>query len=242
MSGCNLTAANLHGVTYSGVRLSDAWADWVNLNPAGSTVTRGTLEEAFAGILTKPIGQMLVEGAVPDSVWSILLSHMCDFQARHPDCADLQLKAIHKGSSSSALYLEAENEASIAAYFAELAEVVGRGGASLLEKLSLLNVSKNGHKAVPREALMNGVGAAGVIGLSPLDDPLGLGLALTPHADSMQRTSFWNSDKAFAVLTGDRKIYLEASSNDSLTLRSPHNSTAGFDLVRGHFVAGESRR
>jgi hypothetical protein len=43
-------------------------------------------------------------------------------------------------------------------------------------------------------------------------------------------------------LTGNRQVYLEASSNDSLTLRPPHNSTAGFDLIRGHFVSDELRR
>lgn len=242
LSGCNLTAARLYGIRFAGITLSDAWADWINLSEDATTLTRATLEEVFLGILTKPIAQILVEGTVPDNVWFVVLSHLCDFQANHPNYADVQLKAVHKGTSSSALYLEAEREVSLTAYFAELAEIVGKGSEQLLERLSLINVSKNGYKPMSKEAVVNGSGSAGVIGLPPMDDPLGLGLALTPHADTLQRTPFWDCEKAFAILTGNRQVYLEASSSESLTLRPPHNSTAGFDLIRGQFVADESRR
>lgn len=242
LSGCNLTAAKLHGIKFSGIRLADAWADWVNLSPDGVSPSRATLEEVFLGILTKPVGQILVEGAVADNVWFVILSHLCDFQSTHPNYADVQLRAVHKGTSSSALYLQADREASLAAYFAELAEIIGKGSEQLMERLSLVNVSRNGHKSALKEAAMNGVNSSGFVGLPPMDDPLGLGLGLSPHADTLQRTPFWNSEKAFAILTGNRQVYLEASSSESLTLRPPHNSAAGFDLIRGHFVTDDSRR
>jgi hypothetical protein len=44
------------------------------------------------------------------------------------------------------------------------------------------------------------------------------------------------------ILTGNRQIWLEATSNPSLTLRPPHGSAVGVDLVRGHFVTDEVRR
>ena len=36
-------------------------------------------------------------------------------------------------------------------------------------------------------------------------------------------------------------IWLEATSNPALTLRPPHGSAVGIDLVRGHFIADDRR-
>ena len=62
---------------------------------------------------------------------------------------------------------------------------------------------------------------------------------LATRVEALQQTPFWTSDKAVLVLTGNRQIWLEATSNASLTLRPPHGSALGVDLVRGHFVTEE---
>lgn len=59
------------------------------------------------------------------------------------------------------------------------------------------------------------------------------------RAEPVQQNSFWNSDKAVLVMTGNRQVWLESTSNPSLTLRPPHGSVLGVDLVRGHFVTEE---
>jgi uncharacterized protein YjbI with pentapeptide repeats len=247
LSGCNLTGAKLHGIKFSNIKLADAWADWVDLSADGIIPDQGTLEEVFVGILTRPMAQVFVEGHVPDNVWSSIISHLCEFQSNHENYADVQLKAIHKGVSSSAFYLEAESEASLAAYFTVLAEIVGKGSQQLLEKLSLINAGKNGHKPLSREAALNSASANGASALAftsfpPMDDPLGLGLAITSYVETLQNTTFWNSEKGFAILTGPRQVFLEAASNESLTLRPPHNATAGLDLIRGQFVKDTSHQ
>jgi uncharacterized protein YjbI with pentapeptide repeats len=246
LSGCNLTGAKLHGITFSNIKLADAWADWVDLSADGGVPIQSTIEEVFIGILTKPIAQIFVEGHIPDNVWATIITHLCEFQSNQPTYADVQLKAIHKGTSSSALYLEAESEASLAAYFTQFAEIAGRGSEQLLDKLSVINGSKTVQKPFSKEALLNsasvnGASANGSSSLTftsfpPMDDPLGLGLALSSHADTLQHTSFWSSEKGFAILTGTRQVFLEAVSNESLTLRPPHNAAAGLDLIRGQFV------
>ncbi|MBI3651286.1 MAG: pentapeptide repeat-containing protein [Acidobacteria bacterium] len=245
LSGCNLTGAKLHGVIYDNIKLADAWADWIDVSNDGVIPLQGSIEEVFIGILTHPFAQVFIEGNVPDHVWSVILAHLCEFQINHTSHADIQLKGIHKGISSSALYLEAESEASLVAYFAELAEIAGKGSQQLLEKLSVVNVSKNGHKPFSKEAALNastanGAGALSVTSFPLLDDPLGLDFSLSSHADTLQKTAFWNSEKGFAILTGTRQVYLQAVSNESLTLRPPHNATAGLDLIRGHFVKDNS--
>jgi uncharacterized protein YjbI with pentapeptide repeats len=241
LSGCNLTGAKLDGIKFSNIKLADAWADWVDLSADGIITAQGTLEEVFVGILTRPMAQIFVEGNVPDNVWSVIIGHLCDFQSNHEAYADVQLKALHKGINSSAFYLEAESETSLAAYFTALAEIVGNGSQQLLEKLSSMNSSKNGHKPLSREAALSSASSNGASALSftsfpPMDDPLGLGLAVASYAETLQQTNFWNSEKGFAILTGARQVFLEAASSESLTLRPPHHATAGMDLIRGQFV------
>jgi uncharacterized protein YjbI with pentapeptide repeats len=245
-SGCNLTGAKLHGITFSNIKLADAWADWVDLSADGVIPSQGSIEEVFVGILTRPIAQVFVEGNVQDNVWSAIVAHLCEFQINQPDHADVQLKAIHKGVSSSALYLEAESEVSLVAYFSQLAEIVGRGSQQLLEKLSVVSISKSASKPFSKEAILNATSANGssvngssalsIASFSAMDDPLGLDLSLSSHADTLQQTAFWNSEKGFAILTGTRQVYLQAVSDESLTLRPPHNATAGLDLIRGQFI------
>jgi hypothetical protein len=65
---------------------------------------------------------------------------------------------------------------------------------------------------------------------------------LAARVEALQETDFWTSDKAVLILTGNRQIWLEATSNPSLTLRPPHGSAVGVDLVRGRFITEEARR
>jgi uncharacterized protein YjbI with pentapeptide repeats len=241
LSGCNLTGAKLDGIKFANIKLADAWADWVDLSPDGIISAQGTLEEVFVGILTRPMGQIFIEGSVTNNVWAAIIAHLCEFQTNHEDYADVQLKAIHKGMNSSALYLEAESETSLAAYFGAMAEIVGKGSQQLLEKLSVANSGKNGHKPFSREAALSGASSNGASTLSftsfpPMDDPLGLGLAVASYTETLQQTTFWNSEKGFAILTGSRQVFMEAASSESLTLRPPHHAAAGLDLIRGQFV------
>ncbi len=241
LNGANLTGAKLYGIKYTGVSLADAWADWVDLSGDGNGLVRGTMEEAFVGILTRPMGQMLVEGMVTDDVWVAILSHLCEFRLCHPEAADVQLKAINRGISSSALYLEADRETSLVAYFQELVDIVGRGSQPLAEKLSVINANLNGHNAVSAEALYQSAYAISdgdFANLTTTEDPL----ALSAHEETLQRTAFWNSEKAFVILTGNRHVYLEAASSDLLTLRPPHTSNSKLDLINGHFVMEETHR
>jgi hypothetical protein len=152
----------------------------------------------------------------------------------------VRLKAIHQGVSSSALYLEASSESSLAAYFTEFANIMGKGSDELLEKLDAISPgSRDGARAGrssgslvpnsnPLEQAIN------------LEDPLDLQMG--SHAEAMQSTEFWTSEKAIVILTGDRRIWLEAASSESLTLRPPPGSLMGVDLIRGRFVTEEIRR
>jgi uncharacterized protein YjbI with pentapeptide repeats len=240
LSGCNLTGAKLRGIKYKGAKLDDAWADWVDLS-AGGNPDRASLEEVFASILGRPIVQVLIEGHVSDDVWSVLLAHLCKFQTTRPDFSDVKLKAIHQGTSSSAIYLEAEREMSLAAYLAEFADIIGRGSVELFEKLAAA-VSDQGNNA-------SSAGSSGPLDFAPrppanslfdLEDMLGRMGA--PGSEALQRTPFWTSEKAIVVLTGSRRIWLEAASSESLTLRPPHGATVGIDLIRGRFITDELRR
>lgn len=245
LSGCNLTGAKLHGVKYSGVNLADAWADWIDLGTDGSNVMRATLEDGFVGVLTRPMGQLFIEGAMPNHVWSLLISHLCEFQITNPQCADIQLKGVHKGTNSSAFYVEAERETSLVAYFKDLCELVGKGARQLSEKLAYLksvngNILSSARPLSVEPALQSNLGGAGGLGsLDSLDDLLGLGLGKASFAEKLQTTPFWGSEKGFVILTGGRQIYLEAVSSPALTMRPPNNTTSKLDLVQGHFVPNE---
>lgn len=238
LSGCNLTGARLRDVKFGGVKLADAWAEWVDMAMDGIE-DRASLEEVFVGI-GKPVAQLLVEGRVGSDVWAVIISHLCVFHLTHPNNRDVRLRGIHEGIGASALYLEAEYEMSLAAYLSEFADVIGTGSLELFEKLAAV-MAERGERGDEENAVHFDVAS-----YSPWARPLGsndgLDQALTQLATSveaLQQTSFWNSDKAVLVLTGNRQIWLEATSNPSLTLRPPHGSALGVDLVRGHFVTEE---
>jgi hypothetical protein len=72
-----------------------------------------------------------------------------------------------------------------------------------------------------------------------LDRQLG---ELAARVEALQETDFWTSEKAVLILTGNRQIWLEATSNPSLTLRPPHGSALGVDLVHGRFISDKDRR
>jgi uncharacterized protein YjbI with pentapeptide repeats len=243
LRGCNLTGAKLRGVKSYGAKLEDAWAEWVDLSADSSQEDRASLEEAFVGMVGRPVAQMIVEGRVSDSVWAVILSHLCEFQAMHPQNADVRLKAIHHGVSSSALYLEANSELSLAAYFAELVGMIGKGSMELAERLASSVADRRpdpqGSEAVP-PSLLELFARESSDQQFNLDDPLGL--MATSHVEALQRTAFWTSEKAIAILTGNRQLWLEAVSSESLTLRPPHGSAVGLDVVRGRFVIDDRRR
>jgi uncharacterized protein YjbI with pentapeptide repeats len=245
LSGCNLTGAKLSGIKFNGVKLNDTWAEWVNLSVDGQGEDRATLTHVFAGMLSKPVGQILVQGRVSDDAWALILSHLCEFRSSHSGSADVRLKAIQQGVSSSALYLEASNESSLVDYFSEFAKIMGRGSAELLEKLETLSPGeKDGRQ---RQGSGNGRAAPSFLSAqNPLDQALNLedplDLRASSHAEAMQATDFWPAEKALVILTGDRKVWIESASSESLTLRPPHGSTMGVDLIRGRFVTEESRR
>jgi uncharacterized protein YjbI with pentapeptide repeats len=238
LTGCNLTAAKLRGVKFAGVRLADAWAEWVDMAIDG-VEDRASLEEVFVGIVGKPVAQLLVEGRVGDDVWAIILAHLCAFQMSHPTNAEVRLRGIHEGISSSALYLEAEHELSLAAYLADFADIIGKGSLELFEQLATA-VAERSERAIGANGSSYELAARP--GSAPRD---GLDQALSHLAgrvEALHQTAFWTSDKAVLILTGSRQIWLEATSNPSLTLRPPHGSAVGVDLVRGHFVTDEIRR
>jgi len=237
LTGCNLTGARLHDVKFTGVKLADAWAEWVDMAVDGNE-DRASLEEVFVGIIGKPVAQLLVEGRVGDDVWAVILAHLCAFQSAHPSNAEVRFRGIHEGVSSSVLYLEAESETTLAAYLAEFADIIGKGSLELFEQLATA-VSERGERTLranfdPEESQP-----------SAESRHEGLKQALSNLAGSVEalhHTSFWTSDKAVLILTGNRQIWLESTSNPSLTLRPPHGSAVGVDLIRGHFVTDEVRR
>ena len=238
LSGCNLTGAKLRDVKFPGVKLADAWAEWVDMAIDGIE-DRASLEEVFVGIIGKPVAQLLVEGRVGDDVWAVILAHLCAFQVTHPSNAGVRLRGIHEGISSSALYLEAEHESSLAAYLAEFADIIGKGSLELFEQLATAAAERSecepGENARPSEFAAQ-LSSSRVEGL---DQALS---HLAGMVEALPSSAFWRSDKAVLILTGNRQIWLEATSNPSLTLRPPHGSAVGVDLVRGHFVTDEIRR
>lgn len=237
-SGCNLTGAKLRDVKFAGVKLTDAWAEWVDMAIDGIE-DRASLEEVFVGIIGKPVAQLLVEGRVGDDVWAVILAHLCAFQMTHPTNAEVRLRGIHEGISSSVLYLEAEHELSLAAYLAEFADIIGKGSLELFQQLATA-VAERSERALGASALSYEFAAQS---FSTRHDGLDQALSqLASKVEALHQTAFWTSDKAVLILTGNRQIWLEATSNPSLTLRPPHGSAVGVDLVRGHFVTDEVRR
>jgi len=237
LTGCNLTGARLLGVKYPGVKLADAWAEWVDM-AADGVEDRSSLEEVFTGIIGKPVAQVLVEGRVGDDVWTVILAHLCAFQMAHPTNAEVRLRGIHEGISSSVLYLEAEHELSLAAYLAEFADIIGKGSLELFEQLATA-VSEHGHRVLGENPSDDYASQSS----SPSHDGLDQALkSLARKVEALHQTAFWTSDKAVLILTGNRQIWLEATSNPSMTLRPPHGSSVGVDLVRGHFVTDAVRR
>jgi uncharacterized protein YjbI with pentapeptide repeats len=238
LRGCNLTGSRLFGIKSDGIKLDDAWAEWVNLSPDPRQEDRALLADVFANIVGKPMAQLMVEGRVSDSVWAVILSHLCAFQAAHPQNSDVRLKAIQHGVNLSAIYLEADNEISLAAYFAEFADIMGKGSIELIERLVPAVTEQGERGRVSKELvpapLLKLLDRETTDSSLNLEDPLGL--RITAHIEALQNTVFWTSEKAIAILSHDRRIWLESASSDSLTLRPPHGSTVGLDLVRGHFI------
>lgn len=238
LSGCNLTGAKLRDVKFAGVKLVDAWAEWVDMSSDG-VEDRSSLEEVFVGIIGKPIAQLLVEGRVGDDVWAVILAHLCAFQAAHPEHAGVRLRGIHEGIGSSALYLEAEQELSLAAYLSKFADIIGKGSSEFFEQLATA-VAEDGPRDTESEPLTTELDESSFSSrLDELDEALA---QVAQNVKALEETTFWTSDKALLILTGNRQIWLEATSNPSLTLRPPHGSVVGVDLVRGHFITDELRR
>jgi hypothetical protein len=238
LSGCNLTGARLRDVSFTGVKLADAWAEWVDLAMDGSE-DRASLEEVFVGIIGRPMAQLLVEGRVGDEVWAVILAHLCAFQMTHPTNAEVRLRGIHEGISSSVLYLEADHEMSLAAYLADFADIIGKGSLELFEQLATAVAERSERAPGTSGSSANDVSQSS----SPRQEELDHALSqLAGRVEALQNTAFWTSDKAILILTGNRQIWLEATSNPSLTLRPPHGSAVGVDLVRGHFVTHRAPR
>lgn len=244
LTGCNLTGAKLRDVRFAGVKLADAWAEWVDMAMDGIE-DRASLEEVFVGIIGKPVAQLLVEGRVGDDVWAVILAHLCAFQMSHPTNAEVRLRGIHEGISSSVLYLEADHELSLAAYLAEFADIMGKGSLELFEQLATAVAERServvGANAMPYSFATQSSDLAQSAPARPerLDHALS---QLAGSVEALNESAFWTSDKAVLILTGNRQIWLEATSNPSLTLRPPHGSAVGVDLVRGHFVTDDVRR
>lgn len=243
LQGCNLSGAKLHDITFVGAKLDDAWADWVDLGVDDRNTERASLEEAFVGILSKPLAQLLVEGRVGDDVWAVIIAHLCDFQITRPNHSDVRLRAIHQGISSSALYLEADQELSLAAYLSEIADIIGKGSLELFEKLAAAVADRTEQSFNPGNTItISPFSSLGLATETPTSQPPINSQSALSRVEGLQRTAFWTSDKAVLVLTGNRQIWLEATSNPSLTLRPPHGSAVGVDLIRGHFVTEDSHR
>lgn len=250
LSGCDLTGAKLNGIKFSNVKLNDTWAEWIDLTTDGRSENRASLAQIFVGIMSKPLGEILIEGRVGDDIWALIISHICDFQVTNPQYSDVRLKAIHQGISSSVLYLEAASEAGLTAYFSDFAEIMGKGSFELREKLEAIVTDRGEEFVSARNFRSNGssvydfanIDSIEVVGLDDtlsLDDPLDL--KTTSHAELLQQTDFWNREKALAIISGNQRIWLEAASSESLTLRPPHGPAMGLDLIRGRFVTEDRR-
>lgn len=278
LSGCNLTGAKLHGIKFTSVRLDDAWADWVDLSNDGSGKHRATLEEAFSGIIGRPMAQILIEGQVNETAWAEIIGHLSEFQARSAAHSQVRLRAIEQGVASAALYLEADSETAIVGYLREFASIAGKGSSDLIEKLNgVPDIASSPGTAADEAALRSPLNIDSPLDLDLENDPLdlfddrtigsaptiqvldstGLGQVspksgdngtsitsalLTGRVEALKRAGFWFSEKGFAIVTGDRQVWLEAVSSDSLTLRLPHGVVSGIDLVHGQFVPENSRK
>ena len=275
LSGCNLTGAKLFGIAFEGVKLDDAWAEWVDVGESANGSIHGSLEDAFANVTGKPMAEVLFEGQVSDDVWAEIISHLREFQVVDPVHADVRLRAIQQGVNSAVLYLEADAEVSIAAYLMELGDIVGKGSVELFEKLA--EAASPEQSALTTELDLDDQssdqtcdsGTADFVddldasldslfndtpSISATSAPAGPAAAPAKSVErrtrlsnssrltNLQGTSFWNSEKAFAILTGKRRIWLEAASNDLLTLRPAHGIVSGVDLIRGRFVPHNGRR
>jgi hypothetical protein len=174
------------------------------------------------------MAQVIIEGRVSNDVWGHIINHLSEFQLVRPDLSDLRLRAIHQGVLSSVLYLEADHELSLAAYLAEFADLAGTGSVELFEKLGEIVAAKNLRAAISQSAGDGGRDS----GVRSSRRTVASG-----RIDALEKTPFWKSEKAFAILTSTRKIWFEACSNDLLTLRPPRGSVTGLDLIQGRFVA-----
>ncbi len=244
LTGCDLTGAKLRGVKFPRAKLDDAWADWVNMS-AGGNEERAALEDVFGCIMGKPLAQVLIEGHVSDEVWVVILSHLCRFQNTHPSQADVRLKAIHQGMNSSALYLEANEENSLAAYLAEFADIIGKGYLELFEKLAAAVADQRSRDNGSKSPSGGSYNSGGLIASPSAERGNGSSHSAQTASDGiemLQRTAFWTSEKAFLILTGSRRVWLEAASSETLTIRPPHGSNLAVDLIHGRFVTEESRR
>ena len=279
LTGCNLTGVRLHGVKVDQVKLDDAWAEWIDISHEGNGTARCTFEEAFLGVLGKPLCQVLIEGRVDDDVWAVILEHMTAFQRSNSGHGDVKLRAINQGSNASVIYVEAETELSLAAYLSEFACIMGKGSIELFERLAavvpvkrdpavsidlwddeptqideLLNKTfpgtetGNGSEAIslPRVTprpdeqkarIETGSGQMAQASVQTMSDP-----TIAPRLEKLEGKNFWDRAKAVVILSGNRRIWLEASSSESLTLRPPHGVVAGLDLIRGRFATDETRR
>src|SRR5262249_43095025 len=246
LSGCNLTGAKLRDIKFEGVRLDDSWADWIDLSEDDDHEDRAALEEVFVGIIGRPLAQILVQGRVGDDVCALILAHLCRFQVTHPNHSDVRLRGIHQGISASAIFLEAEHELSLAAYLFDFVDIAGTGSVELFEKLASAVAEREdpGLKPGPLPPTSRS-SLSGFVSQSSVAVPGGIahvGGEVVSSLEALQRTPFWTSDKAVVILTSNRRVWLECSSNPSLTLRPPHGATLGIDLVKGQFVTDEMRR
>jgi hypothetical protein len=245
LTGCHLTGARLGGVKFPEIKLDDAWAEWVDIGDCERGEIRASLEEAFPGTIGKPLAQIVVEGNVSDDVWALVLAHVLRFRLDHHKYRDIRLKALHQGFSSSAIFLEADTEWSLAAYLGAFADIMGKGSVQLFEQLASLGPAETAVEALVGEgASVNSDSGTGKISRTDLlSGPLILDLpALNPDIEWLERTLYWSAEKAVAILTGERRVWLQAVSTQTLTLRPPRGSSVRIDVVRGNFLGENGNR
>jgi hypothetical protein len=177
---------------------------------------------------------VIVEGRVENETWAEIVRHLCEFRRTHPDQSDVRLRAIHQGVASSVLYVEADRELSLAAYLAEFADISGKGSIELFEKLAAVVPSGN-HSEAPASASVHSQ-PAGALRFNGSQSAPPFAAAVETTTDALQRTEFWEREKAFVILTSKREIWFEAASDEGLTLRAPRGSVAGLDIIGGRFV------
>ncbi len=277
LTGCNLTGVRLHGVKVDQVKLDDAWAEWIDISHEGNGTARCTFEEAFLGVLGKPMCQVLIEGRVDDEVWAVILEHVTAFHQSRAEHGGVKLRAINQGSNASVIYVEAETELSLAAYLFEFADIMGKGSIELFERLASVVPPKRDpdvsvdiwddeptqidellNKTFPGTEIGNGSGSSPQA-IIPRDEHRGSlesgsvqiaqetvqtvsDFKHSLRLEKLEGRNFWDRAKAVVILSGNRRVWLEAASSESLTLRPPHGVVAGLDLIRGRFVTDETRR